>query len=69
MKRYQTVCLIFVGLCLAIAASHASIGWWRCTFNNGGMTCRSLQSDAVAAWSMAGNVLQGIMFQTNPPGP
>jgi len=65
MKRYQTVCLSFVGLFLAIGASHASVGYWRCTQSHGGLACRSFLSDAVAGWSLAANVLQGIAFQAN----
>jgi hypothetical protein len=65
MKRYQTVCLVFVGAFLAIGATHASVGWLRCTQSNGGMVCRSFQSDAVAGWSLAANALQGIAFQEN----
>jgi hypothetical protein len=63
MKRYQIVCLAFVGLFLAISASHASVGWLRCTQSHGGLACRSFMSDAIAGWSMVANVLQGIAFK------
>jgi len=64
MKCYQTVCLIFAGVCLVTGAAIGAAGWLGCTRNNGGMACRSLQSDAVAAWSLAANVFQGIAFQS-----
>jgi hypothetical protein len=63
MKRYQIVCLTFVGLFLAVGATHASVGWLRCTQSHGGLACRSFQSDAVAGWSMVANVIQGIAFK------
>jgi hypothetical protein len=63
MKRYQIVCLVFVGLFLAIGATHASVGWLRCTQSHGGLACRSFQSDAVAGWSLVANAFQGIAFK------
>ena len=65
MKPYQALCLACVGAYLGISASIASVGWVRCIQYNGGLTCRSLQSDAMAGWSLAANVLQGIAFQSD----
>ena len=65
MNRYQEFCLGLAAICLIAGAATGAAGWLACTRGHGGLACKGLQSDAMAAWSLAANVLLGVAVQTN----
>jgi hypothetical protein len=67
MNRYQTFCLAMASVCLIAGAATGAAGWLACTRYRGGLACKGLQSDAMAAWSLAANVFLAVPLQTRKP--